>query len=313
VLFGLPNNLSLAHVRNIYAMMIKIAALLLLSTLSTGEINAQTSPKHRTAPAAGFLKTSFDTSSDRLSPGFKGHDFDAVWLALRSRAETFEKSAYETQEAYEERLSLTMAAELSPSLPISIKEGVWAFVTGPSEVAELASDYDAETQQQSIYLPYTPGDENSKNGGPNVWKLSTSFQSRGSYVGTNAFGASARVSRTHYIERNLAANMPLWLFHKSSSPWDTDFSDPTEEQIKGSRKVAFSMSPAFAETHSKQIRCIIIGTLKLPLTDEEKDLTEATISEPAEVTTLRENIFMDIKEVWFFDQSTGEILLKLKH
>ena len=86
-----------------------------------------------------YSTTEFDSSIQRLPPQFRGHNAETIWKALNQKSKSFTKSEYETQAAFETRISAFATEPLLGNLRPS---SIFAFV-----VPIVESSYDAETRQ----------------------------------------------------------------------------------------------------------------------------------------------------------------------
>lgn len=147
-------------------------------------------------------------------------------------------------------------------------------------------DYDADSSQLSIN--FNPGRE-SGSGYPSVTIQHTS-RATGSYVASNAFNARVRITKYHDEDYGLAF--------------------PNETRGGLDNTTPIRLSPEDARRSKSGLRLLLVCQPASPWSNYSEDSHEATISEPDETSTETHNLYADIKGIWLFNQTTGEVLQK---
>jgi hypothetical protein len=227
---------------------------------------------------AGTLRYSaetFSTASIALPPRFNGNSPFALYEALL-KLHALKKGEFESTKQFESRQSefvkKPFLGEISPATKISIS------LDPPQNEHDFALAYDADTSQMKLRL--------AEKGFPIGCTLSLGRTSRqtGSYVGSNAFGVKARVTKHEVTYFCLGGNI--------------------------GHEVAFPVDPEKARKVKPNLRVLLIGSLAAPYRSESSDYSEATISDPVEVSYSAYILHLDVEQVWVYDWMTGEIVYR---
>src|SRR5262249_48561341 len=126
----------------------------------------------------------------------------------------------------------------------------------------------------------------------NLIQVETSTQK---YVASNAYGAKAVVSDSHFLGYGLAFRSP----HLSTPTFDQEFPVPLSQ----------------APTVKRYLRVAVVVHLLMPKTDADQTPVidgemkyEATISDPYAGTAVHRYLFVKIFKMIAFDGRTGKIL-----
>jgi len=162
----------------------------------------------------------------------------------------------------------------------------FAFIAG-----EPIVEYDAEKQQMKMRFPFSsnPNNQAVVDGFEALW--SESISQKGAYLGTNAFGIVRRVTRETISQYVLVTQVPRW------EPATQVFEWP----------LVVSMSPLKAKSVKNSFHALIICSLVAPFVASSDASFEATLEEPIDRTFIIRTLYVEMKEIWIIDSSTGEI------
>jgi hypothetical protein len=277
-------------------------------------------PVEKKEPAPAYSTQPFDLSAGSLSPNFRGHNAIAIYKSLAARKTGADKGEFETTEAYRQRLDREASAPLVGSLT---KDSTFAFV-----VKGIDSQYDADSQvlhARAKLSRVTEGVSLSENRMALTWDIVSKDHS--SYVGTNAYGASVKVERNisdfyeiafdnylnfptvkylgkveqEVVDENTKRYADLGIQHP-----DSDF-----DYLKHTGFFAdLKLDVPTAVKAKENLRLLLICKLSEPQTIEGSMYDKPTIDNPNEYLITNYSINTHLLEIWFFDNSTGQVLAK---
>ena len=237
-----------------------------------------------------FGMESFNLSTDNLPKNYQGNNTVKIYQKIKNK--TKEKDEFEATEKYKERIITA----------ISIEENSCYTFTG-----DILYDckYDADTQTLTIPLWPSRKSEDIIKGGNNL-KLPflktnlENFQSS-TYTGTNAFGATIKISKKRgdfygiavLNNEDLVMGDSLLIIHNIP---------PNKDRV---------------ETLKKCINRLVIwkpkrpeGSDKLIEKDSIYEYKRPTFDSPYDETFGGYWIFGEILEIWIYDKDSGKILWK---
>jgi len=269
----------------------RLAGLLMVTVLAATCLTTAFAQSKRVPARQSPPATEFDSSVERLPPGFSGHDCMAIGAAAKKLAT--QKDEFETQAAYEKRLEELKERPLLGSL---LANSRLAFVA-PSLFAEFK--YSPEREVATIALNEFALRAAAVNatGLPLLvrpLKIHSKNTSERQYVGTNAFGARVLVSETR---GELCALAPLYVDFKRLA-----YFVQTPE---------LSLSPERARSAKENLGILFISRLVPPFVVNAFEVSQAKIDWPYEVRRDGPALAVHVEGVWFFDRRTGEVLAKI--
>lgn len=296
--------------RKYFIMNKKQLALLLIGTLlASAAPSAETSPKNN-ASADPFATASspkkaikrwepiaFDQNVDRLQPNYTGLDPKKFFHMYKSKVESLKKGDFETSEEFTKRTA-NLDALLSP-----IKTAdTYAFV-----ISNVFIKYDADTQAYLIESQYgDPCKETYSFGVFKDWvtcKVSAISRDYNSYVGSNAFGASRKVDRTHGLDFSLA-------LAKDSAALSTSFKKGRylTDQYSFQDRIPVPLEKARTLKDMK-ISVLFVGRISgAKIIEGQGILREPTIDSPIHIFIREEAIPFELNKIIYYVMRTGEIL-----
>ena len=266
---------------------------LLVSVFLCPFASVQTS--HAQKPVQGsktptFLIEPFDLRQTRLKPKFLGNSLPEIYESLLSRDKYFQKSEFETQGTFAERIERFSTTPISNGIR---PQDNFAFVITPD------TSYDAEKELLTVRLSsdddvYLAGQSVSCN-----WAESTKAGT--SYVGSNAFGVKKLIRRVNKTRYNVVFDRPYWL--------DTAYKHT--ENYTSTGGLFIEQKPGIdALLLSRTIRVVLIGPLDVPFVSHSVGGDDPTMTKPIDLTIFEHNIHMSLAAVWLVNIVTGEIIQK---
>ena len=278
------------------------ATLLLVAGMQSpqaAQAKAKPASTAKKTPAETWKPTAFDMDAKLLPANYAGIDlakFDALFAA---KAGSIKKGEFETTEEFE-----TRTADKDALLnPISTHD-VYAFKMSSIEVV-----YDADLQaykigkdtKQTCLANYTFGEHKD-------WVICTAGESgrvRDTYVGTNSYGASAKINRTFGRDVALAfpSNSPALTSafkrntYSAERYWYEDTLPVPLEKARGMKDMTVGVLFVGNITDAKVI-------------EGRPTVIEPKISSPMDILILKIGVPFSLKRVIYYVVQTGEILGK---
>jgi hypothetical protein len=240
-----------------------------------------------TVTAAGitFQTVPFNAESERLSPGFAGHDVYSIIAAAGKLKNVAPKGEFETTAQYEARLESAKRERLVGTTTLEDMLGIVL----PAE--EAKSKYDADRSALAIYFRATSwyGDGTSVRNLPDAALLREEHKNTGTYTGANAFNRKVLVQkatrRSTYVIFGTSGRMPC-------------------------AGTTLELDPARAKELKSTLRVVLIGTLTPNYVERRSTVAAATIDSPLELKIEDVGLKIDLSAVWFINQRTGEVLAR---
>lgn len=241
--------------------------------------SAKPPAKAQTAPKP---EKPFDDTVAKLPAAFAGNTVE--WV-LKNRTIPA-KGEFETSAEYNQRLE-------------KFKSELYAFV--PNEPENFDYDADTETFAAEIYPGIT--DVHSRSGWYfRPFDVHRTKLSEATYVGSNAFGAKALVTKTKSKLTQVVISETEDILHHSFDSIDISFKLPrdTARSVKPNLRIAFICSPK-PEQFEPATPSDVKGATGYAISD-------ATIDSPTESWTYYVALRADLRQIWVFDRSTGQVL-----
>ena len=239
-----------------------------------------TKPKSANAPKAAAEKP-FDLTLVKLPVPFSGNSVE--WVLKRHGIAP--KGEFETTAEYEDRVKAFQAQ-------------TYAFVR--TEPEAFVYDADSETFTTRIYSGST--DVHSKIGWYfRAFDIHEKKLSESSYVGSNAFGAKALVTKTKWKRTQIVTDDTEDILALNRDPIDLSLNVPRDRAraVKPNLRVALICSPRL-DQFSPDPDSGVTGATGY-------DIYEATIDNPSERWIYYTALRVDLLQIWVFDRATGEV------
>lgn len=280
----------------------------------TKELHATVVPVKQDPKKPPVVKFSMDMlESGHIDPGYVG---TAVVEAIGAveKMTGVKKGEFESTADYNARKSAALAGRF---LNDSTIEDVLAFVVPATKGGDYRSglryEFNADTGDVSLYvLPASskyitlngiggPDGTNRREGkGLDKFELSTRIESKSTYQGSNAYGATVTVEKTIMSTFGIAANrLPFLSFERQLR-----YPRPT---IAGQ----FRMDTARAAQELPALKALIVMKLADPYIFYNFRHTEPTRDDPVDNSVLEKFLTGDVIGIVFYSGLTGEIFARI--
>lgn len=236
-----------------------------------------------------FSKVPFDTSVVKLPTNYLGHDFERIYKILNQRTPSNNtNNEFETSEQYQNRLFAQYKKPILESLDIN---SLFAFKPEKCE-SKYNADRKVLTVSLFISAPFNKG-----------FNLKYEEKAIGSYLGTNAYGATRKIDQTEITWYQIAIDNLSYL-------------NSLNEESAGLSEWYFvnnlSIEPTLAMKLKQSLQALFICKLSEPYVSEEQMIKSATFDSPTFERTYYYFLHADVIEIIFYDYSTGEIIKRVK-
>ena len=244
--------------------------------------------------SSGYSMISFDTLASRLPANLLGHNAKELYWSMEAKIGRSYKDEFETTEENKKRTRDEFSKPIVGMLDI---RSVYAFRIYP-----LRTTYDADNGILTIRCPLS---QTSSKRIPYFKSVSwmSEWKDKGSYIGTNAFGATIEVSSSTTIGYDIAlANF-------------SDFPLEAEEQsslFQWFYQIKLTLPPAEARKAKLSVAALVIGDMVQPFTSSDFTHLPATFDSPLQLTLITFNFHINVFQIWFFDVETGTILATIR-
>lgn len=246
-------------------------------------------PKPRIADSQ-YLTTSFDINTSNLGQNFVGHHLPKLYETLSLSAALSPKSDFESTAAFQARMKAFYGQPVFGTLKSTDRLAL--ILRDPSTVLFL---YDADRQTLDVRL--TSISSTFYRSPLDTLTIVSFYHPKGSYVGTNAFGATADVRKAYVEDYSVAFSENNLLFRSDGY----------------SRRFIYTMamSPDEAKALIPDARVLLLCHLAEPWHYTEGNSHDATLSEPFD--TVRDQHFVVIvpEQLWVFNRKTGAVVAKV--
>jgi hypothetical protein len=253
------------------------------------------------------IVSGFDTTLEKLPPSFPGNSIVAIFQAVAAQKD-LQKSEFETSTQYQDRITLRSRSKLAGNLSLN---GSVAFVVpfDAWEPKKTCQYYDADKQALTVLLQF--GSANPQMPSEHDPVSIQLREERGprspAGMAQNGFGAKFPISRQSITRYYLDTTVPEW-FNRATSE-DVEHADCSGSATPS---ITLQMDQATALRARGSVSELLIGHLAVPFLGHVEDgLAEATTSYPVRANIHIRSIYMEIDEIWFFNERTGEVYRKI--
>jgi hypothetical protein len=246
-------------------------------------------------PGEAYATSELDRAIESLPPNFNGHDIALVYSALKDREKEGGKSEFETKEQWHQRQEALLLAPVTDRMTTA---STWAFV-----IEDVRSVYDADNQVLQVYVPLyeIPSGGRLASNFRSMWAKFESADS--SYIGTNGFGAVAKVHNTEYTIHSVA-------FGNARSFPAAEAKD--EHSTELGILVEFLLGPDAARRMKRELSALSVCRLTAPFTWSDYSSEAATVSSPYATQSLENYVITELLEVWIYNRKSGAIYAKVR-
>ncbi len=277
----------------------KLLPIIILSLSVSAFTQVKPKPKPKPKPKISIIDKPIELSTESFPPNFTGINLHKLAAGMSIYSDQLNKGEFEKTTDYEKRIS---DLESKPIFDEIYQNSLVGFVT-----KNLYIKYDADGEILNLKL-YTTEDTDKaclKNVGISKQlyfsdcrqiPLLSQTVGESSYIGQNAFGVKKEIKQTDLIDFGLTVVIG---------------SIDVQSRDYFGYAVDLKFTPIEAKRLKDNFRAIIIGELQKPILNKSATYEKPTINSPSEVLTLHHRFVLKIKEIWFFDQQTGRIYVRL--
>ena len=226
-----------------------------------------------------------DLTADRLPHNYSGRDPAALYRHLQ----TPPKGEFETTDAYAARTAYFGNPE--------------TFAVLLDDPLRIIAKYDADVEQLEVKVALDVFDNRRSDYSGTAFVLRDTVERR-SYIGSNAFGARATIESIRHERYAIV-------------PTNRRFGFRAGGMSSGISRSVYNawleLTPVRARSLKDSLGAIIVCRIAFddkPYAASDVHATEATITSPTEVLVEYKYVRARVLQLWLFDRSTGEILLK---
>jgi hypothetical protein len=266
-----------------------------------------------------YSKAQIDLSLEKLTPNYYGNNPKSILSALKNRKNTAKKDEFETSEQFEKRV------ENEKRLPIIGQiglEGIFSLQTkaGKGDIKYSADDseFTIEITLDKIKEPLMSG---SYNKNAKTIMLIDELISSNTHSASNSYGAIIEVKEKNYEEYQAAiANFKSFPFKEGISKFARDMYEfkPNPRYLTDDRYKVMRISSKLkantneAKSLKENIKVLLIGKIDEPQISDSYFHAKPTRDDPAELTVMTNYIYLNLQEIWIYNQATGQIYSKIK-
>ena len=254
------------------------------TTITKGEALQLAVPKYSDEVFSGFVV-----------PHYSGNDLGKIYDVLDKRRAP--KDEYESTDEYRERLHRAMT---KPIIGRLLPDGVFAFVIQPSNKLDFGFffvRYDADKEEMIVgILPQSRTYEDSEyraKQSPDhifateamIWREESTSRS---YLGSNAFGASTKVTSTDSDRYSLLYDVNI-----------------DKKATDGSHDARIHMSASEAKASVGRLRVLVVCRIKEVPVMSGYAYDAPTFSDPIKIVIKDKYLHVSIDSIWVFDDETG--------
>jgi hypothetical protein len=244
----------------------------------------------------------FQNDWEKIPRNFVGNNFEEIYYYLLRNKPKTRKDEFETTAEYEQRIADKTKVSLGNGLTA---QDSLIFVYHPGDFATygLRTQYDADKEILSVEI---------KTRKHSAYLLSKElvvfgtevkpykFEKEGTYIGQNAYGTKVNV--TKYLWHN------FYLGFANIEDFE-GYSGNLFPRIK----TELPMSVEKAKQVKPNISALYITNLINPyMSIGGEDLQKPTVSKPEETKVYDLYLIGELKGIWIFDKTTGEVLSKIQ-
>lgn len=328
-----------------------LAIILLASTsISYGEPKtkkkktAATSTKKVSADQAQkeiqkYTTEQIDINLEKLPPNYFGNDPKSIYFAIQKRKNSAAKGEFETTEQFQKRRANENSLPIIGQISL---DGLFSLQTKRSEIkySADASEFIIEIELGKVSEPLGYSLAKMKNPAykadnynENAKEISLTYETVGSrtYIGSNSYGATTEVSEHNSESYNSAvANYNEFPFKETIKEDALRRAKETEDMYRRAGLTSYmrntisdydkewrlrttvKANPDEAKTLKNNIKVLLIAKLDEPLISDSFYHKAPTMDSPSEYTSTSRYIYMNLKEIWIYNQVTGQIYSKIK-
>lgn len=264
----------------------------LISCSGPGKKDARGKPPF--LPQGKFLSTMYDTKpfavdTDRLSPGYGGHNPELLYNGIRLRQEMVKRRPNETSEEHRSRIARDIYTPIMGSIDF---DSVYAFRVAPGK-----STYDAGRGSVELTVKLTPVFEKGLETPRRAFRVRFQPQLDNSYAVTEKNGSRRVIEEKKFSEY---AILPV-----------DDAGAPVEE--RDTLAMTVPMTAEEAKKNEGDLMFLLIGRLQSPYISYQEVNRNPLPGSMGTYLARYHYVHVKIIDIWVYDTASGKILQKLSH
>lgn len=276
-----------------------VAVSIILVCMAGPAAGQKTHPSKAPTPGGGpkYLSEPFDINAASVGPEFNGHDIVAITKMVKEAPALKPKSEFESSGEYERRKASFRSQPLVGNIT---PDSHLAFVVG----SEFKYDADGQvltatvTSWQKEFFPETGYSLTEAAPKMDTVTVRSTTRERGTYIGSNAFGAKVEVTETYSEDYGLASEPASWVFN--------DYDEVSRPRFSRSS----AMSPDEARRFKPNARVLFICKLTEPWYRQSASGHDPTIDEPYKTLHGLNFLQVHVEQIWLIDGDSGEVVRK---
>lgn len=254
---------------------------------------ATATEKKRAKQTHKYTTIQIDPNLEKLPLNYYGNDPNLIWWTIEKRQKAAVKGEFETSEDFEKKI---IKLKRIPVIGKISSESLFAFQVGKSEIK-----YFADTSEIKVNIEFRNISETSWCGSNKVIKPDynnakemtlTSKKTISAYTAQNSYGATTEVSRYSYDDYAAVFN--------------------NYNEFPFGKSIIIKASPDEAKKIKDQVRVLLIANIDEDLICQGSRTHQATMDSPSEFKFLSHYIYVNLKEIWIYNQVSGQIYSKIK-
>lgn len=279
---------------------------------STSKAVEKVSEKARESNSGKYTEKQIELSLLQLPSNYFGNDPSKVHSVLNKRINSLVKGEFETTQQYQKRIedekNLSLAGEIGKNSLLAFQVILKGYDGDGINYFADDSEFDISLTLDELSKPLISTEKYNKNA--ITVKLQSNEIMTEHYVASNAYGVTVNV------ENNVYHNFHAAISNHEDLP--IKFQKFFDHKGKyGLRNVyvlntKLKSSPEEAKNIKNNIRFLLIGNIVEPYTSSAFVHSKPTRDNPRELTLTEYFIYLSIKEIWIYNQATGQIYNKIK-
>lgn len=253
-----------------------------------------------------FLSTVFDTrpfnpDMDRLPPMYTGHNAELLYSSIEIRRRNAVRQEHETEEQHTAR---TAREIYLPLMGVMDFDSIYAFRITPSRVR-----YDEKDRVLHIRSSLSPAFEAGREDGTKkAFTVKHVPQLDNKYTVTRKNGERVDIEETKFSDYAVVVvnggGLPI---EKNAAATNNGEGESGGDRIEA----AIKMTPEEAGRVEGGVMALLVGRLASPYTSYEEVSRKPSKERPGTYLGRYHYLYMDLKEIWFYDVTSGKILRKI--
>jgi hypothetical protein len=255
--------------------------------------------------AVASVEVPFDNDIEKLPAKFRGNNPITIYSALLKNAAKYQKSEFETNDAFQEKLERLDESPLVGKLKYNSTVAI-------PLLTSFKSSYDADSKTMTVSIPLTSIQDSDlseaityelpgkgmysyapETVSGNAIEVFTTLSESKKYTGSNAFGVKVKITGKLYDTFALAVKNDHNLMNNG-----------------GVITLNIPMPPDKAREAKAAGNILLVGELLYPYLGHGTYHSTATINEPVETLDRIRYVAMELTGIWYYSIKNGDVYHK---